>query len=242
MGRWKKKPLKRFFVSTLMIENMKLMTERRGKGKLMRRLIVHAMSVAVLLFFCSISGASPDDHEFLSYCAQGSAAHAAGKYDEAVDYFKQAIALKPEVAQPYFDLGLAYDRLRKSNLAIENYEAGLKINPNFVPAYIMLSKAYVAGRGDLGKALWAAREARKREPHNQAAIQTIQLIEEKIKSMPGGVEMLKNEEKYAREGLGVFQSGNFTYIGPIKNAEATKTNAEQSTERDEEQITKGTVN
>lgn len=179
----------------------------------------------------------PVDSEFLDYCAQGSMATASGRYDEAVDYFKKAISLRPEVAQPYFDLGLAYDRLGKFDLAIQNYEAGFKLNPNFVPAYIMLAKAYAASRGDLGKALWAVREAKKRDPDNKEATQMIQLIEEKIKSMPGGAEMLKNEKKYEKEGVGIFQSGDFTYIGPIKNTEGKKSSINQGAEQPPASIT-----
>ena len=174
--------------------------------------------------------------EFFDYCAKGSMATAAGRYDEAIDYFKKAISLKPDVAQPHFDLGLAYDRLGKFDLAIQNYEVGFKLNPNFVPAYIMLAKAYIASQGDLGKALWAAREAKKRDPNNQQAIQMIHLIEGKIKSMPGGAEMLENEEKYKKEGVGIFQSGNFTYIGPI-NTEGEKSSLSQSTEQPSASIT-----
>lgn len=206
------------------------MTSRKTGSSMSRALL--CLLLLSIIFAPSIGlAASPVDSEFLDYCAKGSMATATGRYDEAVDYFKKAISLKPEVAQPYFDLGLAYDRLGKFDLAIENYEAGFKLNPDFVPAYIMLSKAYIASRGDLGKALWAAREAKKRDPNNQQAIQMIQMIEEKIKSMPGGAEMLKNEEKYKKEGVGIFQSGNFTYIGPIKSTKDEKSGITQNTEQ-----------
>jgi tetratricopeptide (TPR) repeat protein len=68
-----------------------------------------------------------------------------GRYQEAIDPLKKALASKPdasrEMAAHYF-LGLAYTGLSRNEEAIESYLQVIKIKPDFTNAYIGLGKVY----------------------------------------------------------------------------------------------------
>ena len=52
-----------------------------------------------------------------------------GKQQEAIEIFKINARLSPEVAGAFVSLGEAYAAAGQNNLAIENYEKALKLNP-----------------------------------------------------------------------------------------------------------------
>jgi len=65
-----------------------------------------------------------------------------GKYQEAIEAFKQAIILESNNAIAYYNLGTAYGNLNRHQEAIEAYKQALNINPNLAEAYCNLGNAY----------------------------------------------------------------------------------------------------
>jgi tetratricopeptide (TPR) repeat protein len=64
-----------------------------------------------------------------------------GKYQEAVDAYKQAIKIKPD-ADAYRNLGIAYNDLGKHQEAVDAYKQAIKIKPDFADAHYNLGKTY----------------------------------------------------------------------------------------------------
>ncbi len=182
------------------------------------------LTIIVFLFtFCRFGTAETAvNSSFQYHQLKGIEANNYGQYSDAVDHLQRAMSLNPGIAETHFELAFAYDNLDQQDLAIKNYETGLKINPNFIPAYIMLAKAYVNQDGDLGKALRAAREAKRRDPGSNEATQILEAIEAKIRTLPSGAELLEDEKKYAKKGVGIYQSGDFTFVGPVKKGETIR--------------------
>jgi tetratricopeptide (TPR) repeat protein len=56
-------------------------------------------------------------------------------YRGAIADFNQAIRLKPNDAQPYYNRGLAHSRLGAHTGAISDYNQALRLNPKFTDAY-----------------------------------------------------------------------------------------------------------
>jgi tetratricopeptide (TPR) repeat protein len=70
----------------------------------------------------------------------------AGKYNEAVDAYKQVIKLKPDIVDTYNNLGVVYGKyLGETEKSIEAFEKAIKIKPD-ADIYANLGNAYL----DLG--------------------------------------------------------------------------------------------
>ncbi|GAF98371.1 unnamed protein product, partial [marine sediment metagenome] len=74
----------------------------------------------------------PDDPRTIH--SWGLALMAQGNLDEAIVYFNKVLRTEnwPDV---YCNLGLVYTQRRKYDLAIQNYNEALRIDPDFVPAH-----------------------------------------------------------------------------------------------------------
>lgn len=94
------------------------------------------------------SPAENDDFMKLKRSAeQGNAiTHIASSYyrlandEQAKIYYSQAIQLKPDTAQHYYNRGLCYQNLNETQLAIADFETVLKLDPNHEKAKAALAK------------------------------------------------------------------------------------------------------
>jgi tetratricopeptide (TPR) repeat protein len=70
---------------------------------------------------------------------EGNALLAQGKYDEAVELYKEAQKIKPKMDEPYIDIGLVYWRMEEIELAMKQFQKATEINPNSAKAYYYLA-------------------------------------------------------------------------------------------------------
>ena len=73
----------------------------------------------------------------------GTASEQAGKLQEAIGHYGEALRIKPDYAGAHYNLGRVLVRLGRLPEAIEHYEQALKIDPDFVDAH-----------NNLGAVLW----------------------------------------------------------------------------------------
>jgi len=59
----------------------------------------------------------------------------AGKLNEAIEQYKQALQLKPDYARAHVNLGVALIKLGKPEDAIRHYEEALRIEPDYAAAH-----------------------------------------------------------------------------------------------------------
>jgi tetratricopeptide (TPR) repeat protein len=83
---------------------------------------------------------------------KGSAASDAGKYQEAINDFQQAISVKADYAEAYNMLGFSTRKIGKVKDAFAYYEKALKLKPNFPEAREYYGEAYLQ-EGNLAKAV-----------------------------------------------------------------------------------------
>ncbi|MDP6584296.1 MAG: tetratricopeptide repeat protein, partial [Anaerolineales bacterium] len=81
------------------------------------------------------------------YFNRGNDHSNSGKYEEAIESYKQAIKLNPDDAYAHTRLGVAYRKSGMYEDAIESYKQAIRINPDDADAHIGLGIAY----GRLGK-------------------------------------------------------------------------------------------
>jgi tetratricopeptide (TPR) repeat protein len=82
----------------------------------------------------------------------GYAASDAGKYQEAISDFKNAIALKPDYAEAYNMLGFCTRKLGNVDEAFTYYDKALELKPNFPEAREYYGEGYLQ-KGNLAKAV-----------------------------------------------------------------------------------------
>ena len=63
-----------------------------------------------------------------------------GKYDDAITVLNKAVTLQNNFDEGYYWLGKCYEKLKKTNEAIESYKTALMYNPDYVEASDALGK------------------------------------------------------------------------------------------------------
>ena len=80
--------------------------------------------------------------EALHYYFKGILAREATKNDEAMEFFKKAIELNPDLEGPHLELGSIYYIKRLYDLEIKEYQEVLRLNPDNPDALFYLGEAY----------------------------------------------------------------------------------------------------
>lgn len=70
-----------------------------------------------------------------------------GRYQDAIDDYKQAIRIKPDYANAHYNLGVTYGKLERWQGAIESFKQAIIIKPDDAKAHCNLGLAY----GELGR-------------------------------------------------------------------------------------------
>ena len=89
----------------------------------------------------------------------GKAVFAAGRPDEALANYREAIRLEPAAPEPHYNLGLAFARLGRPAEAMDHYETALRFQPDYPEAH-----------NNLGNTLLAAGRLDEASTHYQEAI------------------------------------------------------------------------
>ena len=72
--------------------------------------------------------------------------------DAAIDSYKQAIKIKPDYAEAYYNMGNALKDKGELDAAIDSYKQAIKIKPDYADAYINMGNA-LKDKGDLDAAI-----------------------------------------------------------------------------------------
>jgi tetratricopeptide (TPR) repeat protein len=66
----------------------------------------------------------------------------AGRLQEAIEHYEQALRLKPDYVEAHNNLGAALANAGRLQEAIEHYQQALRLKPDFTNAYYNLALAY----------------------------------------------------------------------------------------------------
>ncbi|MEO0226003.1 MAG: tetratricopeptide repeat protein, partial [candidate division WOR-3 bacterium] len=65
-----------------------------------------------------------------------------GRYQEAIESFKQVIRLSPGMAEAYYGLGVVYLKLEKTDEALVAFKKTVQLNPNHINGHFNLGIIY----------------------------------------------------------------------------------------------------
>ncbi len=85
------------------------------------------------------------------YIEKGYEAREAGQLSDAMHYYEQALALKPNKVEAINSLGVIYEELGFPEKAEQKYLSVLKLDRDFLPVYFNLGSLY-RNQGDIQKA------------------------------------------------------------------------------------------
>ena len=86
-------------------------------------------------------------NNFIAHNNLGVACDSLGRYQDAVESYKQAIRINPDYAEAHYNLGVACGKLGRRQDEIESYKQAIKIRPDYAKVYINLGVSYE----DLGR-------------------------------------------------------------------------------------------
>lgn len=158
-----------------------------------------------------------------------------GRYEKAIEAFKQAIRLNPDDADVYHVLGLVYAGLGRWQEAIESYKQAIRLNPDDVEAHNNLGMAYF-NLGRYQEAIEAFKQVIRLKPdhgnaHNNlgAAYNSLSRHQEAIEPLQQAIR-LEPDHINAHYNLGVayLATGDKTsaaeILGTLKNLDQEKAN------------------
>jgi tetratricopeptide (TPR) repeat protein len=81
---------------------------------------------------------------FVKNYNQGITRNSTKNYEEAVEFFKKAVAVEPTYAKGHVNLGVAYSMLNENDKALAAFEEAVRVDPNSVEAWENLGITYQA--------------------------------------------------------------------------------------------------
>lgn len=138
-----------------------------GKSPQSYRLLTGALGIFLLL--CPARGQSPDLAEKAHHAKE---LMAAGKFGEALQIYRELAKAVPANPGLIMNIGLALDLSGKKREAVREYQAALKLDPNFYPALLLEGTAYL-DLGEPARALDPLEKFLKAQPGNPEAEESL---------------------------------------------------------------------
>jgi tetratricopeptide (TPR) repeat protein len=140
---------------------------RAGGGAGLRIAIAVALGVGVLSNW-PWSFTSKSRMQAVSFCNWGGALYEQENLTEAVEAYRESLALNPDYAPSHYGIGLTLSKLNHRDLAIDHYREAVRINPEFVLARMNLAKLLLS-RGEHDQAIDLYQEILRNQPNNSIA-------------------------------------------------------------------------
>ncbi|NTW52803.1 MAG: tetratricopeptide repeat protein [Chlorobiaceae bacterium] len=99
----------------------------------------------------------------------GSAYSGSGEFGKAVDAYRQAVMIKPDLAQYWLELGHLYGKTGQRDKQIESYRMAVRINPEYAETWQKLAVVYL-DKAQYSNALEASLEVTRINPANVPAM------------------------------------------------------------------------
>lgn len=158
----------------------------------------------------------PDDLRTHSAIVQTYAA--LKRPDEAISFYRQAIAVNSSAAIAHYGLGLALNQAGKPEEAIASFREAIRLKPNFAEAHGELAEIYLQLKKN-EEALAAATEAVKLNPRNAKIQNSLGRAYEKLNRNEEAVKHFKEAVRLAPKVAAYHYNAGYAY-GTLGQSEA----------------------
>lgn len=142
-----------------------------------------------------------------------------GNHQMAIDAFQKVLALAPESADAYFNIGYSYDKLGQDAKALESLQKAVELRGDYYEAYVMMGNILNAKR-DWARALQVLEKAIAMRPEETVSLFNYGAIAMNTGDIP--------KAQAAFEKVVALDPGNalahyqlaMAYVNQMKNAEA----------------------
>ena len=121
------------------------------------------------------------------YLTEGNKYFFGGDYNQAIEYYQKVLQLNPNLAEAYYNLGLAYGSLGQYQKAIEYFQKSIQLDPNLAEAYYFLGNAYVR-LGQYQQAIEYYQKSLQLNPNDASAYNNLGLAYRKIGQYQKAIE------------------------------------------------------
>ena len=137
----------------------------RVAGKRAKSLLPVLLTLGAIL----MTGCSSDPNaQKLKYLSSGDKLYKAGKYQEAVIQFRNAVQLDPKSGEARYQLGLTYLGLNNPEAAFKELTEAVALQPSNLDAHLKLASLHIVRR-EFDKATALAAKVIKADPKNGMA-------------------------------------------------------------------------
>jgi len=120
----------------------------------------------------------------------GSANQSLGKLDEAIEAYREAISIKPDFTEAYYNMGIVFQIDGKLSEAIEAYKKAISIKPDYAEACCNMGNAH-RDKGELVEAIEAYKKAISIKPDSVEMYSNIGSVLQKQGKLPEAIEAYK---------------------------------------------------
>ena len=128
-----------------------------------RKLILQATAVATVAVFVNWPMGSASAMRAVTAMNAGTALQSEHRIDEAIAYYRRAIATQPDYAPAYNNLGTALREQKRIDEAVASYQQALELQPEFATAHFNLANVLIE-QGNPGAAIDHFERALRMEP------------------------------------------------------------------------------
>ncbi|CAM6044831.1 unnamed protein product [Sphagnum compactum] len=135
--------------------------------------------------------------------AKGNATFSAGKFEEAIGYFVEAIALSPDNHVLYSNHSAAYASLHKYEDALKDAKKTVELKSNWAKGYSHLGAAYV-GLGQLDEAIGSYKQEALQEKEYGDAVYKKKEFESAVQHYSRAIELDDEDISYITNRAAVY--------------------------------------
>jgi tetratricopeptide (TPR) repeat protein len=129
-------------------------------------------------------------NNYVAYNICGMSYNNLGRYQDAIESYKQAIIFKPDYVEAHYNLGVVYGALSRWQEAIESYKQAIRIKPDYAKAYLNLGVSY-EGLGRWQEAIESYKQAIQIEPDYAKAYYNLGVVCSKLGRWQDAAEAYK---------------------------------------------------
>jgi tetratricopeptide (TPR) repeat protein len=89
-----------------------------------------ALSILLVFLGFHFSSTAQDEEKIVALLQEGVASHDQEKYPEAIEKYKEALALAPEDGEIHYELSFTYWKMKEYDKGIEHADLAIKYSPD----------------------------------------------------------------------------------------------------------------